>query len=180
MKLSMTYYGNPILRRRADEIVTITDEIRELAVEMEKVMDEQKGLGLAAPQIGHSIRVFITKAPVQKTSEEGEEEWERGPLRVFINPVILSYTEESWVYSEGCLSIPKIYGDVERPLTISVEALDLEGNRFVEQFTGWPARVILHENDHLNGVLFIDRLPKKERKKLEEPLKRIKKTYGSY
>ncbi|HRD56335.1 MAG TPA: peptide deformylase [Parachlamydiaceae bacterium] len=181
MKLKLAYYGNPVLRKKAVPITEITNEIKMLAADMEEVMNEKDGIGIAAPQVNVSLAIFLTRVPYLKEGkkdENNEENWEKGEVRVFINPKILNYSE--WVdsFSEGCLSIPKLYGDVTRPTSIKVEATDLTGNRFTEDFSGLHARVIMHENDHLNGVLFIDRLDPKEKKLLEPKLREIKKNFN--
>ncbi len=175
MKLDFIYYGNPILRKKAKPIENISDEIKQLVEAMIVAMDQKDGIGLAAPQVNHSIALFITRAPIEN---DENDDWEKGEVRVFINPKILSYSSDEDYFSEGCLSIPKVYGDVFRPLKIKVEATNLEGKRFTEDFSGMSARVILHENDHLNGVLFIDRLESSERKKIDSKLREIKKKFS--
>jgi peptide deformylase len=171
MKLKLAFYGNPILRKKAAPIAVITDEIKQLINDMIEAMDEKDGIGIAAPQVCHSIALFITRVPIVKD----DDEWEKGTVRVFINPKILEYSKNEDSFSEGCLSIPKVYGDVFRPIKIKVEATGLDGKLFREEFSGLHARIILHENDHINGVLFIDRLDAKERKLLEPKLRDIKK-----
>jgi len=174
MTLKMTYFGNPILRKKAAPIDEITDEIKDIAAEMVEVMRAQKGIGLAAPQVGLGIRLFIIC--VDHEDEEGEVVL--GEPRVFINPILKNGSQEQVERSEGCLSIPELRAPVMRPLTIDVEALDLEGNRFeIKGAYGFLARVIMHENDHLNGVLFIDRIKGKQRAQLEPFLRKIKKEY---
>lgn len=167
MKLPLAYYGDPILRKKCPPVAAITDEIRQLIKDMEETMRAHDGIGLAAPQVHRSLAIFITSA-----SDDPDDE---GVTRVFINPKILNYSAEEWPRGEGCLSLPQIYGVVVRPLTITVEATDLEGRRFTEEFTGLPARAIMHENDHINGVLFIDRIRGKERQQLEGDLHKLKK-----
>jgi len=174
MKLKLAYYGNPILRKKAKPVHEINNEIKELVADMIVAMDEKDGIGLAAPQVSVSIALFITRVPIEKDHDE----WDRGDVRVFINPKILNYSKEEDSFSEGCLSIPKVYGDVFRPLKITVEATDLDGNNFREEFNNLHARVVLHENDHLNGVLFIDRLDTEERKLIDSKLRDIKKKFA--
>ena len=135
-------------------------------------MDACNGIGLAAPQIHHSIRLFVIRAPIVTEKDKFEP---GGEVKVFINPKISSPGAETWKASEGCLSIPTIRADVERPKEITVEFTDLEGNTNTEQFSGWEAKVILHENDHINGVLFIDHLDEEERSKLDPFLQNLKK-----
>jgi peptide deformylase len=174
MKLKLAYYGNQILRKKAIPISTINNEIKQLVADMTEAMDEKDGIGIAAPQVCFSIALFITRMPIEKENDE----WEKGSVRVFINPKILEYSKDEDSFSEGCLSIPKVYGDVFRPIKIKVEATDLEGRRFTEEFSGLHARIILHENDHINGVLFIDRLSTSERKLIDSKLRDIKKKYN--
>jgi len=159
--LPLAYYGDPVLRRKADPINEISSDIKELVEKMIETMDSCNGIGLAAPQVNHSLRLFITRAPREK--EQGE--LEGGDVQVFINPTLSMPSEGSWKASEGCLSIPGMNGEVERPREITVEYTTLEGNKAKDRFIGWPARVIMHENDHINGVLFIDRLAREERTK---------------
>lgn len=175
MKLPLAYYGHPILRKKCVPVAEITEEIRQLAANMEETMITHDGIGLAAPQVHRSIALFLTHVPEQV----GPEEFSPGEVRVFINPKILEYSEEEWLRGEGCLSIPNVYGVVRRPLRIKVEATDLDGNRFTEEFSGLQARAIMHENDHINGKLFIDRIKGREREEMEKTLRAIKKKYNS-
>lgn len=172
-KLTICYYGNPILRKRCDEVKEVTDEVRALALEMIEAMDRYNGMGLAAPQVGVPIRLFVIYN--HTVDEEGYVQLTKP--QVFINPKILSTSEELDEMTEGCLSLPGIREHVIRPYKITVEALDLYGNLFTETREGLDARVVLHENDHINGVLYIDRLDKALRKELEPTLKKIKKKY---
>ncbi len=174
MKLKLAYYGDPILRKKALPIEKITEDIKQLVQDMIEAMDQKDGIGLAAPQIGHSIALFITRVPIEKE----DDDWDKGEVKVFINPKILDHSKKEDSFSEGCLSIPKVYADVYRPITIKIEATDLDGKRFTEVLTNLHARVALHENDHLNGVLFIDRLDSQERKSLGSKLREIKKKYS--
>jgi peptide deformylase len=174
MLLPLIYYGNPILRKKGELIVNFNDEIKQLAKDLEETMISHHGLGLSAPQVGKSLAIFVTSPPIDYKDDEVIQ----APPRVFINPKLSNPSVEGWVHSEGCLSIPKLYGDVERPVQITVTAQDVDGNEFTEIITGWPARVLMHENDHINGVLFIDRLLPQERRLFETKLKQIKKQYN--
>lgn len=174
MKLPIAYYGNPILRKKGARVDAITDELRQLVADMEETMMAHDGIGLAAPQVNHSIALFITRV-AENTDEDRDAPC---VTRVFINPKILEYSEEQWLRGEGCLSIPQVYATVSRPLRITVEATDMDGKRFTEEFKGLPARAIMHENDHINGVLFIDRVHGKEREELEPYLRFIKKNFN--
>jgi peptide deformylase len=174
MKLSLAYYGDPILRRKADKIVDLNDEVRELINNMIDTMHAENGLGLAAPQVHQSLAVFIIQVPIK----EGDEILP-GKLRVAINPKILQVSQEVWECSEGCLSIPKVSGRVERPFRVTFEATNLEGVLYSEELSGLEARAFLHENDHINGVLYIDRIKGKAKQELEPRLRAIKKMYST-
>lgn len=168
--LKLRYYGDPILRKRAKEIEQVDDEIIALVHAMEKAMDHYKGIGIAAPQVGVSVRLFIIRI-----DEEGDEgALIRGPLRVFINPRLHEPSCAENAMKEGCLSIPGVREEVFRPEEITVEALDLQGKLFKERCKGLLARAVMHENDHLNGTLFIDRLPMRTRLSLDQTLRSIK------
>lgn len=175
MILPIAYYGENILRKKTEPIQEINDEIHQLAADMLETMHALDGIGLAAPQVYKLLSIFVTCVPEyvdDKTIIPGVE-------RVFINPKILSYSEENSTLSEACLSIPNLSGWVTRPLKILVEATDLEGKVFTQEFINYEARCVMHENDHINGKLFIDRLESKERQMLEPKLREIKKMYAS-
>lgn len=176
MKLPLAYYGNPILRKKGERVSAITPELLQLVANMEETMFAHDGIGLAAPQVNKSLALFITNVP---THVEEEDKWIPGQTFVFINPKILEYSDEQWQRGEGCLSIPGLYASISRPVRIKVEATDLNGNTFVEEFSGLQARAIMHENDHINGVLFIDRIRGKEREEMEQTLRQIKKKFAS-
>ncbi len=173
MKLEIAYYGNPVLRKKGELVKEITRDITRLVDDMFETMAVEDGIGLAAPQIGQSLAIFVTHVPIQIA----EDKWEEGTKRVFINPKIISISEEFWIASEGCLSIPKVYGDVNRPLKITVEALNADGEKFTQEFTHLEARCIMHENDHINGTLFIDRVHGQERKDLDKKLREVKNNF---
>lgn len=168
--LPLAYYGDPILRKVGDAIPSITTDICTLVEEMIETMDACEGIGIAAPQVHHSLKLFVIRKPVE--SENGKVELKEA--KVFINPEISMPSTETWEAMEGCLSIPSIRAEVKRPKEITVTYLDLEGNRIEERVSGWEARVILHENDHINGVLFIDHLEKTKRDSLEPLLNSLK------
>jgi peptide deformylase len=174
MILTLRYYGDPILREKAKPVDSITDEIRRLAADMIETMLSVNGIGLAAPQVGKPLRLFVSN--VEFEDEEGEVHI--GEPRVYINPTLHEPSEELVERSEGCLSIPKLYVPVLRPLSVKVEAMDLEGNIFVRDCYGYLARNIMHENDHLNGVLFIDRVKGKKRTEIDPILRQIKQKYA--
>lgn len=176
MKLPLAYYGDPVLRRKTTPIEKIDDSIRQLVADMDETREAHNGVGLAAPQVHKSISLFITCVP---RYDKEKDEVIPGVLKVFINPKIIDYSQELWGLDQGCLSIPGVYGKVYRPAKVTIEATDLEGKTFVETYAYYDAQAAMHENDHINGVLFIDRLTLKERKDFETKLREIKKKYHS-
>ncbi len=175
MKWSLRYFGDPVLREHSKPIEEITDEIKELAHFMIDYADNNNGIGLSAVQVGVPIRLFTLRDYV--ILPDGK--WTLSAPKVFINPKIIWKSKETELDTEGCLSFPNLQiGPIERPLKIQIEATDLEGNRFTEEREGLNARVAFHENDHLNGVLYIDRLPPRVRKDIEPKLQEIKKQYS--
>lgn len=164
--LPIAYYGNSILHKVADPVLCITSDIRKLVGQMIETMDLFNGIGLAAPQVGRSIRLFIIRKP--REVERGNIEFKE--IKVFINPKISHLSNEVWEESEGCLSIPKVYAKIKRPKQLTIEYLNLNGNLLKEKILGWEARIILHENDHLNGMLFIDHLNEEAKKSIQPVL----------
>ncbi|MDB2614223.1 peptide deformylase [Chlamydiales bacterium] len=171
MNYQLTYYNNSILRKKGEPVTEINDEIKTLVDAMITLMNKHNGIGLAAPQANASLRIFIMSVPI----EGPDGTWEDGPLYICINPKLSDPASKTSIRDEGCLSIPGINCPVERPIEITLEATDLNGNLFKKRFSGLEARCIMHENDHINGVLMIDRVPKKERKAFEQKLREIKK-----
>jgi peptide deformylase len=167
--LPVLLYGQKLLRSRCVEVAEITPEISELVAKMIKTMKVKNGVGLAAPQIGQLLRIFVACDYIE--TKDGESDLSEP--RVYINPKIISKSQETCLEIEGCLSIPGIREEVERPLSITLQAKDLEGNLFTEEIAGYNARVRMHENDHLNGVLFVDRISPLRRKKIAHFLKQI-------
>ncbi|KAF3363005.1 hypothetical protein PHSC3_000542 [Chlamydiales bacterium STE3] len=166
--LPLAYYGDAILRRKAEPIQEISNDIRKLVEEMIATMDACDGMGLAAPQVHQSLQLFIMRAP----SSNGENQEE---IHVFINPEMISFSQNTWKAPEGCLSIPGLRTEVERPHEITVAYTTLEGERVTKQFKGWEAKIIMHENDHLHGILFIDRLAPNEKRRVEVFLRNLER-----
>jgi len=144
--LEIRVLGDPVLRQDTKPVATVTDELRALIDDMFDTMRAAKGIGLAAPQVGRLERVAVVDV------EGGKQ-----PL-VLINPEIVSSSTDTAKSEEGCLSIPDVFGDVERPSAVVVRALDRDGNPFEVSASELLARCIQHENDHLHGKLFIDHL----------------------
>lgn len=181
MSLKIVHYGDPILRRKGERITKFDKALAQLAAEMVDTMHQAAGIGLAAQQIGRAIQLCV----VDLRRTEAEFTWEldgaKPPLEVFmpmtiVNPE-LSVTRGTAedVYEEGCLSFPNIRGDVVRPEVITVKYQDEHGMPHTLHCDGLLARCIQHEADHLNGVLFIDRMEKKVRAGLEVDVKALAK-----
>lgn len=145
--------GADVLRNQALAIDKFDDELAAFVEKMFVTMKQGKGVGLAAPQVGVSQRLFVIQIDGDKP-------------RVFINPEIVETSVDLAGFEEGCLSIPGVYADLDRPAEVRVQAWNERGRRFVLGAEGFLARVVQHELDHLNGVLFTDRLPERSRDKL--------------
>ncbi len=161
--------GSPILRQRADPVPGVDDAVRQLIDDLFETMHAAKGVGLAANQVGIAQRVAVVD-----TGGDTPE-----PL-VLVNPTIVHRGEETETAEEGCLSIPEIFGDVERPVSIIVEATDRSGAPFRLEASGYQARAIQHEIDHLDGVLFLDHLSAVKRGLLLSKWKRLRKGETGY
>jgi peptide deformylase len=163
--LDICIYGNPVLRRKAVAIERFDDELREFVDEMVETMYESDGVGLAAPQVDRSLRIAVIDAT------GGEEK----PL-VLINPEITVSSEELEEREEGCLSLPDIHLQVRRPTRVTVRAQDIDGNEYViEDAEGLLSRALQHEIDHLDGILFVDRVSPLQRGLLSSKLKKLSK-----
>lgn len=174
MKLPIAYYGSPVLRKKTLPVLNIDDEIHQLVRDMVETMEANNGCGLAAPQVNRSLSIFITCIPRYADNRTASP----GTLRIFINPKIIEVSSETWACEEACISIPGMCEAVIRPVRAVFEATNLEGATFQEEFVGYDARVMMHENDHINGVLYIDRLPPKRKNELDRFLRQIKKKYN--
>jgi peptide deformylase len=145
-------FGDPVLKQEAAEIKKGELDIKTLAQDMFETMYKAKGVGLAAPQIGKSIRLFVVDA------EGFDEEECKGFKKVFVNPEILEESDEEWAFEEGCLSIPGIREEVWRPESIKVRYFDENWKEYEEVLGGLNARIFQHEFDHIDGILFTDYL----------------------
>lgn len=169
--LNMCYYGNETLIKPSDPIEKIDDELREFAMRMILTMHMYNGIGLAAPQVGKNIRMFVIDLPL---SEGMPSLHDQMPL-VMVNPTLDNFSSEEGVMGEGCLSIPNVNGDVKRPLNVDVTYEDLTGKQRHHKCTGMLARCIQHEYDHLQGILFTELIPKAQLKKAQSKLNKIKR-----
>jgi len=162
-KLKIRTYGSDVLRKNAETVESITPEIHTLAVNMLETMKNAPGIGLAAPQVGYSIRLMIVTYGLDV--EEPEP-------KVLINPEILWHSDECEKYEEGCLSVPDVLGVVSRWKKIGIRAMNLDGEIFEETLDDITARIFQHEFDHLQGILFIDRLSRLKKDLVKRRLKK--------
>ena len=178
MVLPIVAYGNPVLKKMAQEVDPSSHEVRELIDNMWETMYNANGVGLAAPQVGKSQRIFIIDpspfAGDESLSPEEKKELE-SLKQTFINPKILEEAGNDCHFEEGCLSIPDVREDVFRKQGILINYQDREGNHHKQKFTGLAARVIQHEYDHIEGVLFTDKLPALKKRLIKSKLSAISK-----
>ena len=180
MILPIVAYGDPVLKKEAEEIDKDYPELDKLISDMFETMYNAQGVGLAAPQIGKSIRLFIVDGS-PFADDEDDQDSEPDPKavgmenfkKVFINPIIEEEEGEEWGFQEGCLSIPKIREEVFRKEKIHVTYYDENWNLREEEFSGMTARVIQHEYDHIEGILFTDHLSMLKKKLIGKKLQNI-------
>lgn len=165
----VTVFGDPVLRKIAEPITPEFPNLKEFIQNMFDTMYNSDGVGLAAPQVGQAIRIFV----IDSTTEDEEEE--PGIKRAFINPEILEKSGDEWVMNEGCLSLPEIREDVARPETVKIKYLDEDFNEHIDVFNGFSSRVIQHEYDHLEGKMFVDYLNPLKKRILKGKLTAISK-----
>ncbi len=171
MILPIVAYGDPVLRKECEEIDKDYPDLDLLIDDMFETMYNAQGVGLAAPQIGKAIRLFIVDAEPFAEDEPGLENFKK----VFINPIILEEEGEEWKFNEGCLSIPGIREDVSRKPKITIEYYDRNWELKEETYDGLAARIIQHEYDHIEGILFTDKISPLKRKLLKTKLNNIAK-----
>ena len=169
MQLSIITYPHPTLRIRAKPIRRVDAQLRDFADQMLDLMYESEGVGLAANQVDLPIRLFVANPTGQRG--EGEE-------LVLINPE-LQLPKGNETQQEGCLSLPGVHGQVKRPKSIRLSAFDLKGNPVERTVDGFLARVMQHENDHLDGVMFFDRMNEESRRELDEPITELETDFRS-
>ncbi len=178
MILPIIAYGTPVLRKVGVDIDKDYPNLEELLQNMTETMNNAQGVGLAAPQIGKAIRLFLVDTTPFASDEELEEE-ERAFLsnfkKTFINAQIIEETGDEWVFNEGCLSIPDIREDVFRNETIKIEYYDENFKKHTEVLSGLAARVVQHEYDHIEGILFTDKLSTLKKRLLKKRLEKISK-----
>jgi peptide deformylase len=176
MILPIYGYGEPVLRKVADNITPEYPNLKDVLVNMYETMYNAGGVGLAAPQVGMPIRLFVIDAEPFHDSEDLKKE-EREQLkdfkRTFINAKIISEEGKEWAFNEGCLSIPDIREDVYRNEKITIEYCDEDFNKKTEVFEGLIARVIQHEYDHIEGILFVDKISPLKKTLIKKKLQNI-------
>ncbi len=179
-ELEIVHYGNPILRKKGKTVEQFDDDLKRLAKGMIEAMHVAEGIGLAAQQVDLALQLCVVDL------REGDREFDyqlngsRLPLDlimplVLINPVVTARLDPLTTYSEGCLSFPEIHGDIDRPDRIEVRYKDLDGHDNQLTCNGLFSRCVQHEVDHLNGILFIDRMRKSSLLEIEQDLKQLKK-----
>jgi peptide deformylase len=180
MTLPIVRFNHPILRKKGVKVTVFDAALARLAENMIDTMHDAAGIGLAAQQVGHAIQLCV----VDLRQTEAEFQWEydgaRLPLEIFmplvlVNPVVVTVPEPTTSYEEGCLSFPEIRGDVIRPDKLTVNFKDLQGVSHLLVCNGLLARCVQHEADHLNGILFIDRMDKSVLTAIDPELKALKK-----
>ena len=164
--LKLVYAPDPILKKESLEIPQVDDHHRKLIKEMYEVMYKANGVGLAAPQVGENLRIFIIDA--------GAREEEKKPITM-INPRLLSLGNEIVPYEEGCLSFPDHFAEIDRPDELTIEYIDENNNKKKLITNGFASRIIQHELDHLNGILFVDHLSRLKRDIIIRKMKKFKK-----
>ncbi|MEY3420769.1 MAG: hypothetical protein RIR48_1058 [Bacteroidota bacterium] len=170
MVLPIYAFGQPVLKKKASDITKDYEKINVLIEDMWETMYAAHGVGIAAPQIGLSVRIFVIDT-IQIMEEDKKSE---GIKKVFINAKVVEETGELWPYEEGCLSIPNIRGDVERQQKVRIQYCDENFVLHDEIYEGINARVIQHEYDHLEGVLFVEKLKPLKKKLIQRKLNDIK------
>ncbi|CRG99289.1 peptide deformylase, putative [Plasmodium relictum] len=164
-EIKIVKYPNPILRKKCEEVVNFDENLKNTIRSMFNIMYENKGIGLSAPQVNISKRIIVWNALYEKRKAENE--------RIFINPSIVEQSLIKTKAVEGCLSFPNIEGKIERPSIVSISYFDLNGNKHLKILKGIHSRIFQHEYDHLNGILFIDRMTQSEKKKIKAKLNQL-------
>ena len=167
-------YGSPVLRLHAQEITEAPETLRQLVDDMFETMYDEPGIGLAAPQVGVSSRLMVIAAVAD--DEEGEN---IGAPMTLINPEITWFSKEIVSYDEGCLSVPDITESIDRPSVSRVTYSDMQGQRHEREAAGLLARVVQHEMDHLDGILFVDHLSILKRQLIRKRLQKIAAMSGA-
>ena len=178
MILPIIAYGDPVLRKVGVDVDKDYPNLAELIENMKETMVNAQGVGLAAPQIGKAIRIFIVDTSpfgADEDLEDDERAFLEGYKKTFINAKIVKEEGDEWAFTEGCLSIPDIREDVFREDTITIEYLDENFEKHSEVLTGLAARVVQHEYDHIEGILFTDKISSLKKRLIKKKLENISK-----
>ena len=181
MILPIYIYGWPLLRKKSEDITPDYPDLQQLIANMFETMYQAEGCGLAAPQIGQNIRLFVIDGSPM-ADEKDPNDMLRTFKKVFVNPVITKCTGNEWADNEGCLTFPKLRESVKRPWKVKIEYMDENFQPHSEEYEGVAARIIQHEYDHIEGIFFIDRLSPLRRKLITSKLNDVAKgkTESSY
>lgn len=172
----LRYYGHPDLRKKAEKVEAVTPEIVKICEGMlAKMLSMENSIGFAGPQLGVLLRIFVIREEIFLP----DNKYTFGPPEVIINPTLFEPSKECEVMLEGCMSLPGLHVPVSRPTSIKARYQNIKGEIVEEVLQGFRARMFMHENDHLNGVLHIDRMDPRERVKIEPQLKVMKQKYNS-
>ncbi|XP_068643157.1 peptide deformylase 1B, chloroplastic/mitochondrial [Aristolochia californica] len=166
--LRIVEYPDPILRAKNKRLATFDENLKKLVDEMFDIMYKTDGIGLSAPQVGVNVQLLV----FNPAGERGV-----GEELVLVNPKVYKFSQKTVLFDEGCLSFPGIYADVERPVSLKVDARDVTGARFTMSLSGLPARVFQHEFDHLQGILFFDRMTDEVLDSIRPELQALEKKY---
>ncbi len=176
MILPIVLYGARVLREKSVPIEDPTHpKVQEFIANLYETMHQAQGIGLSAPQVGYAVQAFVVDATPLYDEEENPDESVKDFVKTFINPEITEYKSEKTDYEEGCLSIPGVRANVIRPETIRIKFYDEKGNFHEEEYSGMVARIIQHEYDHLQGILFTDYIKGLKKQLLKTKLNRILK-----
>jgi len=175
MVLPIVAYGDPVLKKRADEVKHDDEHLQKLIVDMFDTMYNASGVGLAAPQINKSIRLFIVDGSSFAEDDEPETHYMRDFVHTFINPKIIEEKGTEWGFNEGCLSIPGIREEVFRKEEVKIHYFDENFKEHTKTFHGFAARIIQHEYDHIEGKLFVEKINPLRRQLLKRRLDEITK-----
>lgn len=178
MVLPIVAYGDPVLRKETEAITKDFPKLDELIENMFETMYAARGIGLAAPQVGRAVRLFIVDATVFEDDEDLTEEEQKFAAtfkRIFINPQITEESGDEWAFNEGCLSIPDVREDVFRQPEVTIEYEDENFKKHKETFSGIVARIVQHEYDHIEGILFTDKLSPLKKRLIKSKLTNISK-----
>ena len=169
MIFPIVLYGDPVLKKKAKEVQQGDESVKEFVDNLFETMEAAQGVGLASPQVGHSLRVFVVDTTPMEDNEED------GLRQAFINPIMLEEEGDPWAFEEGCLSIPGIREDVNRKPHVRIKYFDEDWNEHEKEFDGIQARVIQHEYDHIEGILFTDYISSFKKRLLKGKLAKISK-----